>query len=280
MADRARVWELASELGVPSAAVIDALRARNEWVASHLSTVPDTAVDDLRRTLQTTPGSHLAATSGGAPRRPGANPFADPGRPPAPGRRPGWYRPRRRSPGPPPVTYQPPWTPIDPDDDYTYDHYDPREELPLLSARDVAELCGVRPAAVRQWVTRGHLTPIGKNGASHIFDTISVLAAAHLIGRRTKQRARPADRNTRRLAPPGLRNAGQQLTTNDQIRMARVYGNRPLNTADAAALLGVKAATIRSWVRRGHLQALPTTGPRRLEFGLADLLRSTGHRHI
>lgn len=57
MTHRARVWELAAELGVTSAAVTDVLRARSEWVASHLSTVPSTAVHDLRRTMQTTAGS-------------------------------------------------------------------------------------------------------------------------------------------------------------------------------------------------------------------------------
>ena len=47
--------------------------------------------------------------------------------------------------------------------------------------------------------------------------------------------------------------------------MARVYGNRALNTADAAALLGISATTVRSWVRRGHLEPLPSSGPRRLK---------------
>lgn len=155
-------------------------------------------------------------TSGGVPRRPEANPFAGPSRPPAPGRRPGWYRPRRRPPGPLPVTYQPPWTPSDPDDDYEYDHYDPREELreqPVLSTRDVAELCGVRPAAVRQWITRGHLTP---SGASHIFDTTAVLAAAHLIPKprqATRKPSRPEHPKPRAIRPPQRRPTAHRVGT-------------------------------------------------------------------
>lgn len=283
MARRTRVWELAAELGVTSAAVTAALRARDEWVSSHLSIVPDTVIDDLRRTLQpaaghtTTAPPHVSvdAPAPAAPPRPGANPFRHLGRPLASARR------RRRPPGPAKVTYQPPYDPGDLDyDDY---YVDPVEELrrqPVLSTRDVAELCSVNTGCVRQWVRRGHLVPIGKNGASHIFETTAVLDAVATVRTRRKHRAQSTDPNTRRIAPPGLPNAGQQVSTNEVIRMARVHGNLPLNTAAAAAVLGVKPATLRSWVKRGHLKALPTSGPRNLQFGLADLLRTAGHQHL
>lgn len=276
MTRRTRVWEFAAELGVTSGVVVAALRARDEWVSSHLSIVPDTVMDDLRRTLQPAAGHTTSAPPDasvdvpprGAPPRPGVNPFGHLGRP---------LIPVRRRPGPARVTYQPPY------DSGDFDYVDPVEELrhqPVLSTRDVAKLCSVNTGSVRQWVRRGHLDPIGKNGASHIFETIAVLDALATIRARRKQRAQATDPNIRRIAPPGLPNAGQQVSANEVIRMARVHGNLPLNTAAAAAVLGVKPGTLRSWVKRGHISALPTSGPRNLQFGLADLLRSTGHRHL
>ena len=278
MARLTRVWELAAELGVTSGAVVAALRTRDEWVSSHLSIVPDTVMDDLRRTLQPAAGHATTAPphasvdvpTRAAPPRLGANPFEHLGRPAFSVR-------RRPGPGPARVTYQPPYDPSD------LDYVDPVEDLryqPVLSTRDVAALCSVTTGSVRQWVRRGHLVPIGKNGASHIFETTAVLDALASIRARRKQRALYTDPNIRRIAPPSLPNAGQHVSTNELIRMARVHGNLPLNTAAAAAVLGVKPGTLRSWVKRGHINALPTSGPRNLQFGLADLLRSTGHQHL
>ena len=305
MPDRRRVWKLAEELDVPSAAVINALRERGEWVPSHLSTVPGTHLDELRRTLrpvaagtQPLTGATNGSTAGTAPPatptsrradgpafRPGTNPFHR--QPSPPGRRPGQLpgQPtalprRRRRPGPAPVTYEGPREP-DPYDDDLY--LDPRADLryePVLSTRDVATLCEVSPACVRQWVTRGHLTPIGKNGPSAIFETTAVLAAAHDIGHRRKRRGTPTDPNTRRVAPPSLHRPGTPISTVELHRLARVYPRLALDTTGAAGLLGVKPVTIRSWVHRGHLQPLPTSTPRHLEFRFTDLLRTLGHRYI
>jgi hypothetical protein len=302
MADRRRVWEVAEELDVASPEVIAALRERGEWVTSHLSTVPGTVLDELRRTLRpvaaatqpptdpttgtTTTGIATPATptprrADGPALRPGTNPFHRPPEPPGQRRRPRPAPPRRRRPpGPAPVTYEGAWEP----DPYDGDLYiDPRADLryqPVLSTRDVAALCEVSPACVRQWVTRGYLTPIGRNGPSAIFETTAVLATAHDVGRRRKPRGTPADRTTPRVAPPGVTNPGTPVSTVELHRLARVYPNLVLDTAGAAGLLGVKTATIRSWVHRGHLRPLPTSTPRSLDFRFTDLLRTLGHRHI
>ena len=284
--DRVRVWELAGEMNLGADTVIEWLRVHGHWATSHLNVVPDTHLDAARSGLA--PLSRRTPTSAsalGPPQQPEPQPStpapeAAARQPrPRPGTRPPLPR-RRRRPGPRPVTYQQPWTPEDDDDDY---YTDPREELrylPVLSTRDVAELCEVTTATVRQWVTRGYLTPIGRTGPSNIFATQAVLNAAADITRRRKHRGKPAGPAPRRTAPPGVRSRGTRVSTVELHRLARVYPQLVLDTSGAAGLLGIKPATIRSWVRRGHLRPLPTSTRRHLEFRLADLLGTLGHHHI
>jgi DNA-binding transcriptional MerR regulator len=57
----------------------------------------------------------------------------------------------------------------------------------LLDIRQAAELCGVKPGTVRQWVNRGHLAKAGldEHGRS-LFDPVALARAEHA----TRERAR------------------------------------------------------------------------------------------
>ena len=61
MGSTKRVWELAEELGVTSAAVLNALPSRSGPVITHLSTLPSATLEDLRRTLQPPPDPDTTA---------------------------------------------------------------------------------------------------------------------------------------------------------------------------------------------------------------------------
>jgi DNA-binding transcriptional MerR regulator len=309
-----RVWEFAAELFVTSAEVLEALRGRGEWATSHLSAVPEVHLTDLRHALTVRDRDEHHAPGPAGRRGPGAPipvPPASRGTrpPPSPDARPRppWPRPNsfaqpgrrpRRRPGPAPVTYQRPPEPYYEDDDYAY-YSDPLEDLrhePVMSTRDVADLCGITPAGVRQWVTRGHLTPIDTDGPSHIFNTRDVLAAERAIVARSRHLGlgatpvplRPAGGPLRPSDLGGVNRPPGRHTAADLARLMRVYPNLVLDTAQAAALLGLKTATIRSWVHRGRLTPIPTpdkptpdtpagaSRAARRRYRLTDVLRAAG----
>ncbi|WP_201300387.1 helix-turn-helix domain-containing protein, partial [Nocardioides sp. AX2bis] len=96
---------------------------------------------------------------------------------------------------------------------------------------------------------------------------------ADLIAGRERGNHRP-DPNARhiRLAGAGTRTIHQlAATTPDSL----------ITTVEAAALLGLRPATIRSWVHRGHLQPTPRTGehPRRQQmYRLVDIYDAARRR--
>lgn len=63
-----------------------------------------------------------------------------------------------------------------------------RDHEPLLTTAEAAQLCGVNPGTVRQWVNRGHLTPVGRlpAGGELMFRQIDVARAEA----RTRRHAR------------------------------------------------------------------------------------------
>ena len=248
-----RVWELAKRLRIPASAVIDLLRAEGEYVTSHLNHVPGPVVDVV--IANAPPPSKTDADY--EPRPPTKAQLAESAR-----WRAEWdaqtRRMRRRRPGPRPVTLSQPW---DGDDDY----YDPDEDFRRqveATTRDITFYAGVTAATVRQWVKRGYITPMRKERGSHVFNTNDFLTALNAIQRRRSYSARPRRR-------PATR---QPAMTNSQFnKLNRVYPNQLLTLTQAADITGLAPATIRSWIRRGHLKPHPPSRPRTTKVTVAAL---------
>lgn len=58
---------------------------------------------------------------------------------------------------------------------------DPRRRL--LTAREAADLCGVKPATIRDWVRRGEIAATAHNGRTgeHLYLEVHVLLAERRI---------------------------------------------------------------------------------------------------
>lgn len=109
----------------------------------------------------------------------------------------------------------------------------------LITTQDAARLCSVRPATIRQWVTRGHLQPCGRRGRTLVFARADVLDAAQRVNER------------RRRAPHALP---------VDMFVRGVTANALLTTTEAAAAVQVSPSTIRMWVLRGHLRVRERRG--------------------
>lgn len=295
-----RVWELAEELRVTSSVVLKLIEPYDSYVTSHFSNVPRQALDAIRaspptplwrpgeyslghpwqRTYAQTPPAGAARPSAGAA-GPGVPRDAGAPVPPRPKR-------FRRRPGPARVTFEPPYEV----DENGYSN-DPTGELryePIWSTRDVATYFGVEPATVRKWVARGYLQPCGKQGPSHTFERHSVYAALDAIRDRTKAPGQPAPgrdaadvdardpytsrRPGRRVRRGGITTYEREIGPLGTLALHRLAVTSPeslLTTTETATVLGVSPATIRSWVRRGHLTPSRASTARGHRFRLTDV---------
>lgn len=261
-----RVWELAENLQITPAELLALIEPFDSYVTSHLCTVPEMALRAIQANPPEPTRKHgeyywhanpvplsrpVAAQPGSA--RPVSIPFVN-----------GGPR-RRRRPGPEPVSFKPPYD----EDDRRCN--DPTIELtyePTWSTRDVAHYFGVKPSTVRQWVARGHLTPDGKHGPSHVFHKNDIFAATAAINARKNTAGKPSRRAGESNRPGGL-------STRDLHRLAKVSPGTLLTITDAAAILGLAPATIRAWIRRGHVSPHHTSTPRRVLITLEDLYQAT-----
>lgn len=109
-----------------------------------------------------------------------------------------------------------------------------------LSTVEAAMAFGVTPATVRQWVRRGHLVPLRRQGRTLIFGSRSVYQAAMATAERNRQpsSASPRMGQLSRVAGTGI--SGRLMQAN-------------VTAAQAAQLIGVSEATIRSWAHRGYI---------------------------
>jgi len=168
----------------------------------------------------------------------------------------------KRRPGPRPFTRQQPAR-----DEYD-DPIDNLRYQPEITTRDVAHLLDVTQATVRRWVARGYIGPVGKSGPSNLLNTREGLDAVDGVEARRKAtgRARRKYRNRVELSPI------------DRIRPK--HYDAVLDVGDAARLIGVSPATIRSWIHRGHLIALASSKPRTIRLRLGDVITAGQSRQL
>lgn len=311
-----RVWELAEELHILSSELLELIAPYDPYVTSHLANVPHQAIDPIRANPPPPTwgeGEYLAAHPHAArwyqplppPTLGAPQPLAGRAR----RRSRGWRRP-----GPARVSFEPPYE-VD-EDGYDNDPVAELVYEPLWSTRDVARYFGVKAATVRQWVKRGYLAPSGTHGPSHVFDKDDVLDAVETIRARERRTALaappPVDpaadetgadglqvasdafgypmpyraqraplRRRPHQGPPTDSVATRQLDglgTHSLARLASAAPNSLVTTSEAADLLGLSPATLRSWVARGHLRPSPSSKPRALLFRIADVYSAARRR--
>jgi excisionase family DNA binding protein len=119
------------------------------------------------------------------------------------------------------------WNDAYADDESDEDSY--RHPDDLVTAVQAASMCGVKPATIRQWVSRGHLTSDHRSGRRDFYRAGDVLAAQARVNHH--KQARPSSR----------------------INLPAHHRSALITAAEAARLLGVSPSTIRMWVNRGHL---------------------------
>lgn len=116
-----------------------------------------------------------------------------------------------------------------------------------LSTPEAAAAFRVTPATVRQWVRRGHLAPLRRQGRTLIFDARAVYRASIATDERNRQPGGTAPRTGRRK---GIAAAGIP----GSLMRAQA------TAAQAAHLVGVSEATVRTWAHRGHLAPASKSG--------------------
>lgn len=297
-----RVWELAEELHVLSVDILELIKPHDPYVTSHLANVPRQALDAIRAAPPAAkwhPGEYYDWHPHADRPAPTTGRGATPKGPP---------RKIRRRPGPRRVSFEPPYE--EGEDGYPDDTLEELRYEPIWSTVDVAAFYRVKPATVRQWVHRGHLLPAGKVGPSYVFERRAVYAATDAIRQRRTRPGYPrpttapapdTNRTTPSEAPASLMYV-QDMWSLDDIdpectedparldnwalnRLKNVTPNALITTGEAAVMLGVAPATIRSWVRRGHLspsppRQVPASGrrPRASLFRLVDVYSAARRR--
>ncbi len=115
------------------------------------------------------------------------------------------------------------------------DEFAPEDDVEPLTARGAAVL-GLTPATVRQWASRGHITKVGQQGRSALYDRADLRAAKSRLGNRNPLTSRLAHN-------PGAKH-------DDEL----------ISVALAAVIAGVSPSTIRSWITRGRLPSAGRVG--------------------
>lgn len=118
----------------------------------------------------------------------------------------------------------------------------PRGPVPAPPPRQITAVeawtvVGVRPATVRQWVSRGYLRSAGTRGRTALYRRDDLL------------RVRESTRARTNTVPVGV-----------VLELPEKYDERLITVTEAAQLLGVAPSTVRSWITRGRLTSAGRSG--------------------
>jgi DNA-binding transcriptional MerR regulator len=100
----------------------------------------------------------------------------------------------------------------------------------LMTAAEATTEFGIRAPTLRQWVSRGYLSSVGRHGRAALYERGDV----EMVKRRTLART-PYEARWPALHIPSK------------------YSDRLITTTEAATLLRTSPSTVRSWVTRGRL---------------------------
>ncbi len=222
MTGKARVHELATELGVSAKEVLATLKAQGEFVKSASSTVEAPVARRVRESFRPTAAPstnpYLAGPEAWPTQRGRAGPYS------AQAQKVSRYpQPDSPRPLPPPLRPGPAARPF------------PRTSSApslsqLVTAREASAVAGVTPETIRKWASRGYLPSRGKRGRARLYDRDDVLRV------RNETRTRTVD-----------------AALSSQLYVPPAYYNRLITTNEVARLFEVSPSTVRSWVHRGHL---------------------------
>lgn len=137
-----------------------------------------------------------------------------------------------------------------------------------MTTRDVADFLRVTQASVRQWVARGYLSPKRQERSSNVFASDDVFAAFELIAARRKATGHTP------------RSEGYVAGSSPADRIPPKHYDAIITTSEAARLVQVRPATIRSWIHRGHLTPASSSAPRAVRLRVEDVVNAARARRL
>lgn len=129
-----------------------------------------------------------------------------------------------------------------------------------MTTRDVADFLRVTQASVR--------SPKRQERSSNVFDSHDVFAAFELIAARRKATGHTP------------RSEGYVAGSSPADRIPPKHYDVIITTSEAARLVQVSPATIRSWIHRGHLTPASSSTPRAVRLRVEDVVNAARARKL